>query len=187
MERLANEAAEAARKEQVILSCARRDAARAAADMQQRHLEAACQLEGGAARAAFESARAEETSRLLSAAGAAPLLQRSATASPSAAAAAAMDASGNAATSPAGSSVGLGPFQSAIQQIDHDGLLQERCRRMASEVESKLGRWKDSIHAPLAAEPSLSMDGEAGPSKGGNIKLLHTKDGGQNWPTMFAF
>jgi len=53
-EKQANEAAEAARKEQVILACARRDAARAAANMQQRHLEAACQLDGSAARAAFD-------------------------------------------------------------------------------------------------------------------------------------
>lgn len=62
-EQQAKQAVEEARKEQVVLACARRDASKAAAEMQKRHLDAATSLEGpglgAAASTAYESLRAE--------------------------------------------------------------------------------------------------------------------------------
>lgn len=62
-EQQAKLAAEEARKEQVVLACARRDASKAAAEMQKRHLDAASSLEGpgpgAASSSAYESLRAE--------------------------------------------------------------------------------------------------------------------------------
>ena len=66
VEERAREAAEDARREQIILACARRDGAVAAAELQRRHIEAASQLEGpgGAADASYESIRLESVMRL---------------------------------------------------------------------------------------------------------------------------
>jgi len=218
-EKQANEAAEAARKEQVILACARRDAARAAANMQQRHLEAACQLDGSAARAAFESARAEEVARsMLPSGGGQPpnieldpscrLAPTDDVSSPPARCASQLTTTTTTTStkSPVASpcTKATDGLQSPLDQWNNQVVLQERCRKVVSEVERKLNRWKDHIRtgssatAMLEAEPSLtSVGGGHSPSKnrdgcdgavGDNVKLLRTEGGGSNvWPTLFSF
>jgi hypothetical protein len=201
-ERQALEAAEEARKEQVLLACARRDSSRAAAEMQRRHLEAAVQLEGpnsgGAVHATYEAVKEEKVLKLST-----ETLQKehliqshdtaAAPVSPRRPPSATISTTNNNAT--------------FITAPEPEPLLRETCNAVVSEVESRLERWKEQLYmqeregsnntftAPPVGEPSL-----APPSTGTDdeLKLLRGGSGGggrrsrsgdysESWPGIFSF
>lgn len=196
------EAAEEARKEQVLLACARRDSSRAASEMQRRHLEAAVHLEGpspgGAIHATFEAVKEEQVLRLSSethqkehhnhihipSALEIPRRPPSGTISNTAATntfAGAAASTGSPAAEP---------------------LLRETCNAVASEVESRLERWKEQLYmqekyssntpAPPVSEPSLAPSSAAADGND-NLKLLGGRGSGrsgdtsESWPGIFSF
>lgn len=200
-ERQALEAAEEARKEQVLLACARRDSTRAAAEMQRRHLEAAVHLEGpgpgGAVHATFEAVKEEKVLRLSSETrqkehhsqqheGYAPEIPP-------------RPLSGNISDNTktlASAAVATGSPAAAAEP-----LLRETCNAVAAEVESRLEKWKEHLYmqerdtsntpAPPVSEPSLAPP-SATADDNTDLKLLggrrsRSGDYSESWPGIFSF
>lgn len=166
-ERAALEAAEEARKEQVLLACARRDGARAAAEMKRRHLEAAVTLEappapggGGALNVAYEAVREERVMQV------AAQTHRE------------QDRARKEGPGSPGAAGGAAPPP-----------LQQTAAAVTSEVERSLERWRAQLagcRAPSpAAEPSLGP----APGSAGSVQLLSGRGDGQqpSWPRIFTF
>jgi len=193
------EAAEEARKEQVLLACARRDSSRAAAEMQRRHLEAAVHLEGpspeGAVHATFEAVKEEKVLRLSSETHQKEQhnQQHEVSATESPRRPLSCNISNNAITSASAAASTGSPAA--------EPLLRETCGAVASEVESRLERWKEQLYMqekdasntleppvsePSLAPPSAAADGNA------EVKLLGGRrnksgDYSESWPGIFSF
>ena len=196
-ERQALEAAEEARKEQVLLSCARRDSSRAAAEMQRRHLEAAVQLEGpspgGAVHATYEAVREEQVLRLSSETH--NEYHQSPPVSPRG-----RPSSGS--SNIANTNTTFAASATVAAETAPEPLLRETCNAVATEVESRLERWKEQLqmqdregytHAPPVGEPSLAPT-SARPTENidDDLKLLgggnRRYDGySEKWPGIFSF
>ena len=181
-ERQAMDAAEDARREQVLLACARRDSTRAVAEMQRRHLEAAVQLEGpgpgGAIHAQYEAVREENVLRLTTQTHKEQDQLK--------------ENESNGIASPRTNSTEPTP------------LLRETCRAVASEVETKLERWKEQLQngslsfggpSPVA-EPSLAnISGSPTANNNYNAQLFGNRNSdspgrpssASSWPGIFSF
>ncbi len=202
-ERQALEAAEEARKEQVLLSCARRDSSRAAAEMQRRHLEAAVQLEGpnpgGAVHVTYEAVKEEKVLKLSSE----TLQKEHNNNSTNEAYAQSVPVSPRRPNSAINTST---PFTTVSTETAPtvEPLLRETCNAVASEVESRLERWKEQLymqeregnssHAPPVGEPSFAPPSAAATDS--NLKLLGGRqrrsgsrngDYSESWPGIFTF
>lgn len=168
------EAAEEARREQVLLSCARRDSARAVADMQRRHLEAAVQLEGpgpgGAVHAQYEAVREEQVLRLATQTHKEHDQKKE------------TEAENPGLASPTCRSEQPAP------------LLRETCRAVASEVQGRLERWKEQLQSsgayfenrPPVAEPSLATISGT-PTATNNDRSPSARPSSASWPGIFTF
>jgi hypothetical protein len=150
-----------------LLACARRDGARAAAEMQRRHLEAAVTLEsppvpgggGGAVNVAYEAVREERVMQVVAQTHKEQdCAQREGQGSTGAAA------------------------------VPPPPLLQAAAAAVTTEVERRLERWRAQLAGckmpSPAAEPSLG----AAPGSAGSVKLLSGADRRvATWPGIFTF
>jgi hypothetical protein len=201
-ERQASEAAEEARREQSVLSCARRDSARAAAELKRRHLEAAVYLEGpgpgGAIHGTYEAVREEAVLRVSTGTQKEHDQMR-------------REHGGGVRRSPEP----LSPAEVAPFHVHAQPVMREACRAVESEVQHKLNQWREQLYSgggsgggggssdrygpSPAAEPSLApasspLSTPPG-SAGGGVKLLGSQKGGpheglrrpDSWPGIFSF
>lgn len=190
------EAAEEARKEQVLLACARRDSSLAAAEMQRRHIEAAVQLEGptpgGAVHATYEALKEDKVLRLSSETHHKEHPNRTT-----------FENERTSPRRPLSNSTSTVP--SFTTTVSTEPCLREMCDAVASEVESRLERWKEQLYmqeregtafpAPPIGEPSLAPPPAAADD---NLKLFGSRHIGsssksaaveysESWPGIFSF
>ena len=203
-ERQALEAVEEARREQSVLSCARKDSARAAAELKRRHLEAAVYLEGpgpgGAIHTTYEAVREEAVLRV------ATETQKEHNQ---------MVQEHGCFRNPASASTSsptISPEVAVPLHAQQVSVMREACRAVESEVQYKLNQSREQLYSgggsygpSPAAEPSLApapSSSSSSPSStppgsaGGAIKLLGSQKGSitheglrrpDSWPGIFSF